>query len=61
MRTFPLNVVITVATVIVALFGLFTGAIIGNAIDRSKPVCHSKTEDSPITDCNYSNGAWYRK
>jgi len=25
------------------------------------PVCHAKTEDSVIIDCDYRNGGWYRK
>lgn len=30
-------------------------------MDYTNPVCHSVTEDSVITDCEYRNGAWYRK
>lgn len=26
-----------------------------------KAVCHSMTEDSVITDCDYRNGTWYTK
>jgi hypothetical protein len=25
------------------------------------PVCHAMTEDSVITDCDYHNGAWWKK
>ena len=29
---------------------------------RQSPVCHSQTEDSVITDCDYrSDGGWYMK
>lgn len=24
-------------------------------------VCHSAEEDSPMTDCDYRNGAWHRR
>jgi len=27
----------------------------------TNPVCHAITEDSYISDCDYHNGAWYRK
>lgn len=27
----------------------------------NKAVCHSVTEDGPITDCDYRNGTWYTK
>lgn len=44
---------------------LVIGVIIGHHMDsdanRTNPVCHSLTEDSVITDCDYRNGAWYRK
>lgn len=54
------------ATLIILSFaimaiGLFIGANVGRSTERAKAVCHSKTEDSVITDCNYSNGSWTRK
>jgi hypothetical protein len=37
---------------------LFAVAFIGlSQADRA--VCHSATEDSIITDCDYRHGAWY--
>lgn len=27
----------------------------------SIPVCHAKTEDSVITDCDYHDGTWWTK
>lgn len=38
--------------------GYITGQMVS---DPTKAVCHAITEDSHISDCDYRNGAWYRK
>ena len=40
---------------------LLTGIMLIVVQNGPIPVCHSKTEDSVITDCSYRNGTWYRK
>lgn len=37
------------------------GYFVGRGIGWNVPVCHSVTEDSPIYDCEYHDGAWWRK
>lgn len=55
------KVALLVGSAIIMYAGLVIGYNLGNRDYATNPVCHSKTEDSVITDCNYSNGAWYRK
>jgi hypothetical protein len=50
-----------VAYAAIALVLLVTGIWVGMAAERSNPACHSVQEDSVILDCDYHNGAWYRK
>lgn len=54
-----------VVAFVIILTSAYVGMVIGfNVADRdnrTNAVCHSNTEDSVITDCNYTNGAWYRK
>lgn len=45
----------------IATFLLITGMWLGMTLDRANPVCHATQEDSVILDCDYHNGAWYRK
>lgn len=43
-------------------FGIFWAGYATNVqIERNRPVCHALTEDSVMSDCDYRNGAWYRK
>lgn len=50
---------LTVAAIIVALV---VALVMAYSIARkSEPVCHAKTEDSIIYDCDYRHGGWYRK
>jgi len=35
--------------------------LLGAYWQATNSVCHAKTEDSVITDCDYRNGGWYRK
>ena len=52
--------------VICAIVGILLIAVISFGLGQIsakwiKAVCHSITEDSVITDCDYQNGTWYRK
>lgn len=45
---------------LVAFLAAFTLGIAADRVTQSgRPVCHSTTEDAPITDCDYRDGAWY--
>ena len=50
---------------VVALFLVFVGVVLyeaGRYQERSTtPACSAPTEDSVILDCDYRNGAWYRR
>jgi len=47
---------------VVALLVAFTlGIVVDMAVNQATPVCHSVTEDGPITDCEYRDGGWYQK
>lgn len=40
---------------------LITAFIGYSGLKPTSPVCHAKTEDSVISDCDYHNGAWWTK
>jgi hypothetical protein len=50
------GVVVAVAVFISYMLGLSVGRQ-----QREQPVCHAVTEDSMPYDCDYHDGAWWRK
>jgi 5,10-methylene-tetrahydrofolate dehydrogenase/methenyl tetrahydrofolate cyclohydrolase len=51
--------------IVIMAVSVYVGVVVGYNLasrdNRTIAVCHSTTEDSVMTDCNYQNGAWYRK
>lgn len=45
---------------LLAVVALLALAVVTRPND-SGPVCHSVTEDSVITDCDYRNGGWWQE
>jgi hypothetical protein len=58
MDGFTQAVVILLVTFIVSIVALT--AIMTFDPER-RAVCHSASEDSPITDCDYRDGGWYKR
>ena len=47
------------AVVIAAMVGLVAGIMVSGEFEDPPAVCHSVTENTPMLDCDYSNGTWY--
>lgn len=57
MDGFTKNVVILLVAFMVTLAAI-TAVV---AFAERDAVCHSASEDSPITDCDYRDGGWYMR
>lgn len=55
------HLVIFVMLAVIGVVAAVSGFMISEQRLKNQPVCHSETEDSVITDCDYYDGGWHKK
>jgi hypothetical protein len=50
-----------VARIAALVIAVCVAWLVWDQVGGTKPVCHSTSEDAPITDCDYHDGGWYKK